>query len=213
MLGYKTKERSELEQILISPDSAANFRGAQSFGLISEGDGEQVEAQYKEAISLLKNKEIERVLFVGREPVVAEDLNAELLAGIAASEVSLGIFYDMEHPLFSVCQSVLPGRSYLEKSGLMINRAGRIQYLDRVMDPHPASKSEWWWFDSLSQQKASSSIADREATRAMLEQEPIFEGLSIATIKKGGVDLGEHLSKIRSSGSSESHNQEGGAPA
>lgn len=94
---------------------------------------------------------------------------------------------DATSALISALKVVLPARSILEKSGLMVNRAGRLQYCDRVIDGPVGAESEWRILDRIAKEFGSAltrASADRDLTLALLNSDARLSGLSIASIKR-----------------------------
>jgi hypothetical protein len=81
----------------------------------------------------------------------------------------------------------------------MVNRAMRLQYVERVVPAVESAEPLWRWFarlkgDKLKDGVLSSMSTDREATIALLSSSSVLETsdkrrFKIADIKKQGVDL------------------------
>jgi NADH dehydrogenase/NADH:ubiquinone oxidoreductase subunit G len=121
-----------------------------------------------------------------------------LLEGLSAARVSVGVLTEADTPLSKVLKHVVPGRSILEKSGLLINRKNRMQYTQQVVDFPDGSVPEWRFLAVLAEVCGFKLLPgmplqmnDRDVTRWYLSADPVMAslGLSIATIKGGGVQV------------------------
>ena len=188
VLAYKERELNEVQKKLVSPDYAANFQGAVYAGLV----GGDIEKQYDDAIMELYNENCEALVCVGERSIDFGHLSPELYGKINNVELSLGILCDGESGLLSSLQMMLPGRSVLEKSGLMINRNMRLQYAERVVDFPAGSEPEWRTLNALAKGLGKEIVAaadDRQLTLAYLESQEALSHLTIKKIKRGGVAL------------------------
>ena len=187
-VAYRERKLSAVEAVLISPDYAANFRGAEFSGLVSGN----LEAGYDDALTKFRAGGFQQVLFVGDRSIAPEDINPQFLSALAASAMSIALISDGDSTLAAASKVVLPARSVLEKSGLLVNRAGRLQYAERSVDFPTGSEPEWRILNRLAEklgQKVTNASSDRELTLSLLASQPALAGLRISTIKQGGVDL------------------------
>jgi NADH-quinone oxidoreductase subunit G len=192
-VAYRERALTDVEKILISPDYAANFRGAQFAGLVGEG----IEAEYRGALDKLRAGGVRNLILVGDWSFVPGDLDATLLQAIARVPFSLGFLTDANSPLVPNMKMVLPARSVLEKSGLLVNRAQRLQYSQAVINAPDGTEAEWRlfhrWAEALGAKLSDAPITgatnDRDITLRFLAGEKRLQGLTIAAIKAGGVDL------------------------
>jgi NADH-quinone oxidoreductase subunit G len=194
VMPYKERELSRVEKLLVSPDYAANFMGATAVNLISVN----ARGDYLEALGKIRRKEIEHVLFLGDRSIDREDVDSALLEGIRSAKTSVGVLCDGDLLIVEALGFVVPGRSILEKSGLMINRAGRLQYVQAVKGIVDGTVPEWRFIASLAESAGikllsanPAHMADRELTRWYLSADPLVStgAYSIAKIKDGGVQL------------------------
>lgn len=184
-LAYTERELNEVQKVLVSPDYAPNFAGA-TFARFCEGD---LQSQYKNAIAKLKSGGFDTALFVGDRSVAAEDSTEELFSALEKIR-SVGIFTDLESELTNSVNGVLPGRSILEKSGLLVNRKGRLQYNAQVVPYPDGTDPEWRVLGQIAKVLGHDIVnarADRDLTLSYLAAEPRLAGLTISKIKKGGV--------------------------
>jgi len=194
VVAYCGRGLTPVEELLVSPDYAANFRGAQVAGLI----GELPESEYQDVLGKIRRKEIENILILGDRAIAAKDIDAALLEGIRAAKVSVAVIGDSESPLAGVASFVVPGRTILEKSGLLLNRQMRLQYTQNVVSFLDGTMPEWRFLGMLAEAAGIKlvsgdlkSMSDRDLTRWYLATDTVLaaQGLTIQTIKNGGVQL------------------------
>lgn len=194
VVAYRGRALTPVEEILVSPDYASNFRAAQLVGLV----GEQPDLEYNEIIAKIRRKEIENVLVLGDRAIDDRDLDDALLAGLQAAKVSVGVIAAADSALARALSIVIPGRSILEKSGLMLNRHLRLQYAQNVVPLQDNTSPEWRFLGQLADAAGIklltgdlSAMSDRDVTRWYLATDPLLasQGLTIQSIKEGGVQL------------------------
>lgn len=193
MPGYK-RSLDKVQQLLVSPDYASNITGARIAGLI----GEDPDAEYRDVLAKIRRKEIENVLVLGDRAIAPQDVDAALLEGLAAARVAVGVLTDAESSLAGALGYVVPGRSILEKSGLLISSKRRLQYTQAVVNFPDASVPEWRFLGLVGEGAGFkmipgvlTQVGDREITRWYLGADPVVatQDLTIAKIKAGGVQL------------------------
>lgn len=190
-VAYRERKLTPVEAKLISPDYAANFRGAEFSGVVS-GDLAQ---GYTEALHELRTGVKKHVLLIGDAAILKADIDMMTLGMLSQAASSVAVLCDADSQLASAAQVVLPGRSILERSGLLVNRARRLQYSDRVVDFPAGSEPAWRIINGLAERlggKLTSATADRELTNEYLTGEPRLKGLSIGAVKRGGIDLANY---------------------
>ena len=194
VVAFRSRNLNSVEEILVSPDYASNYRGAQLVGLI----GESPELEYKEVIQKIRRGEIENILVLGDRAIEAGDFDPELVAGLRGAKVSVGVIADNDSPLAQALSFIVPGRSVLEKSGLLLNRMMRLQYAQNVVPLAEAGVPEWRFLGMLAEGMGArlingdlASMSDRDLTRWYLSNDSMIaaQGLTIQTIKAGGVQL------------------------
>lgn len=205
MPSYK-RALNKVEQILVSPDYASNLTGARVVGLIGESDDE-----YREVLGKIRRKEIENVLILGDRAIPEGEIDSALLEGLAAARVSVGVLTDADSKIAGVLGAVVPGRSILEKSGLLLNGKHRLQYTQGVVSFPEGSLPEWRFLALLGEAAGAkilpvnpTQVGDREVTRWYLSADPLVSsmGLTIAEIKNGGVQLASATKDARSTSQS-----------
>lgn len=213
VMAFRTRELNQVERLLVSPDFAANFAGAQFSGIISAAlSPQELEAAYIKALQGLRSAEFNSVVLAGHWAVDHRDDNQELAAAVGKCAHSAAIAIDCSSPAASACRVIMPGRSILEKSGLLINSSGRLQYNDRVIEFPAGSEPEWRIFNRLAAEcgaQVCKAESDREVSLWYLGAEKRLSGLKIAAIKQGGICLNARLA----SGAVQENLQEPGAIA
>jgi NADH-quinone oxidoreductase subunit G len=202
VIAYRGRDLSPVEAILVSPDYSANFRGAQLCGLT----GEQPESEYQEVLGKIRRKEIENILILGDRAVSPGDMDEALVEGVRAAKVSVAVISDGNSKLSSAASFVVPGRTILEKSGLLVNRSMRLQYTQSVVPLRDGTTPEWRFLAMLADTAGIKlvsgelkAMSDRDLTRWYLGVDSLIssQGLTIQAIKDGGVQL-QALSKSTS---------------
>ncbi len=190
VVAYRERKLSEVEKILVSPDYAANFRGAQLFGLA----GENPEQEYVDALAQLRADGVERVLLVGERSILSPDRTPETMSGISRAAISIGILADASSALVPSVQTILPEKTCLEKAGLMVNRKMRLQFAERIINAPNNALSMWQILNLASKKLGQELIScnnDRELTLRYLKSDSRLSQIRIADLKNGGVSLTE----------------------
>lgn len=216
VLAYRSRALTPVEETLVSPDRASNFRSSQLVGLV----GEDPESEYLDVLGKIRRKEIENILVLGDRAIDAKDLDQSLIEGLKAAKISVGVLTSQESPLAQALSFVIPGRSILEKSGLLVNRAMRLQYAQAVVPLRDDTVPEWRFLALLGDAAGvkiipadAQKINDRELTRWYLGSDATLakQGLTIQMIKNGGVQL--QASSRRDVAESETNMSAGAATA
>lgn len=187
-LSYRERKLSKLEAILVSPDYAANFRGAQVAQLV----GDDLATNYSTLLNRLRAGAFQQIILIGDRAILPDEMDDHIARALEKAQVSIGIFTDASSKLAQAVKTLLPGRSILEKSGIMVNRKGRVQYTEKVIDFPEGTEPEWRIFRRLAAQATGQSLkmaTDREATLEILSSNSVLQGLKIKDIKAGGVAL------------------------
>jgi NADH-quinone oxidoreductase subunit G len=171
----------EADGILRSADLNPNTRGLELFGLSAQG----------------RNLgQIRHGVDTGR--IEAVFVLHENLAGDAAWPLStirniklLAVQSILPCPTSELADFVLPGASFAEKRGSMINGAGRLQRLNKAIAVPGQALDDW---QILLQLKAALGGGNglhtiEEVFKAMAEAAPAFAGLSLSKIGDLGLDL------------------------
>jgi NADH-quinone oxidoreductase subunit G len=171
----------EADDILRSADLNPNTNGVELFGLSQKGRQLGVIRQGIDTGRI-------QALFVLHENLLGD-------AGWPLSTVQkipiLAVQSILPCPTTELADYVLPGASFAEKRGSMINGAGRLQRLNKAI-PVPGHAMDDWQI--LVQLKAAlgggngiHSIED--VFKAMAAETPAFAGLSLSKIGDLGIDL------------------------
>lgn len=196
-----TRELTELEAILISPDTAPNYQGFLFSGLgrvdSKEGIQKQLEKQYLESLDRIIKGDFKQVLFIG-DRVLPERLWHEEEYGEALREALKKIKVwslvgDMDSPLVSY-GCTLPTRVALERSGLFVNGGGRVQYLERILPIEQSSLPVWRWCRDLEpslKKVLGEQDTERDVTRFVMKNDSRLGGVSLAQVKAQGVEVVE----------------------
>lgn len=188
VVAYRERSLTETEKILVSPDYAANVFGAQYAGLVTGHLAER----YEDALRKLRAQAFPNVLVFGDRGIFAEDCDDKVLAAIRGAAYSVASLCDGAGKLALAAHVVLPARSILETAGLMVNRAGRLQYTGAFLDYPDGTEPQWRLMNRLGTAlggRLTEAKSDRDLTVAYLGLDARLAGLSIGAIKAGGVDL------------------------
>jgi len=193
----KLRNLSDLEKILISPDRAANAR---SFAILNIGSSdanwrEFLQHKYFEVLEKIRSGSVKRILFVGDEALLPEDIDDRLQAGIASADCVVWLraadFVAEKERLSNVL--LLPARTVNEKSGVMVNTNRRLQRLRATLSQPFGGYPEWLALNEIANACNKSILEnvsnDREVFRAMTKEVKLFAGLSYAIIGEQGISL------------------------
>ena len=87
---------------------------------------------------------------------------------------------------------VLPSAGFAEKRGSMINKNGRLQRLNRAIQPPGLARDDWEILLALTEAVTDSSLgftAIEDVVKAMTAATPALAGLSLSKIGDLGVQL------------------------
>lgn len=188
VIAYRERKLSEVEAVLISPDYAANFRGAQHVGLVSD----KPEQDYVDALARVKADGAKVVLFVGEGAVLKQDLSSDFVAAIAKWSFSAAFITDATSTLAQCASAILPSRSCLEKSGIMINRAKRAQFSEALVKFPDGTQPEWRAFNMMAGalgKKIVDGLTDRDLTLAYMKSDQSMAHLKISNVRGSGISL------------------------
>ena len=193
VVAYKERELSDVEKVLVSPDYAANYQGAVYCGLV-DGD---LEDTYKKALGKIKVGACQSLMLFGDRAIDSRDLDTDVLNGFKKIGFTAASLTDADSPLAEAVNLVLPGRSILEKSGLMVNRRFRLQYTDQLTAFPVGSEPEWRLINVLAKNSGGELVSaqtERDLSIQYLQGESRLQGLRLKEVKKGGVDLTSYTS-------------------
>ncbi|MCE0497436.1 MAG: molybdopterin-dependent oxidoreductase, partial [Methylacidiphilales bacterium] len=171
----------EADGVLHSADLNPNSRGLLLFGL---NNGGKTLPKIRQGIESGRIK----ALFVVQENVFGV---ADWPAGSLANLKLLAVQSILSSPTTELADFVLPGASFAEKRGSMINGAGRLQRLNKAIALPGLAMDDW---QILLQLKAALGGGNglytiEEVFKAMAAAQPVFAGLSLSRIGDLGVEL------------------------
>lgn len=185
-IAYGARELNEVEALLMNPDRAANYQGALFTGLVS-GDLEQ---GYNAALNGIKGGEFERLILIGDRSLRAKDLKDEVVVNaLTKVKESVALLSDADSALAQAARIVMPVRTYLERSGLMINHTMRLQYTERCADFPDGSEAVWRVFNNLAAVTGEGLVelkTDNGLTRHLLSHDERLSGVILEEIKEEG---------------------------
>jgi len=172
----------ESDGLLISADRNPNTTGAKLVWQSQDPAGPL--SAIREGV---RNGSIKALLILG-EDLTDAGFTAEDLAKpefIASIQLLAG-------PTASASHVVLPGAAFAEKRGSMVNVTGRLQRLNRAVEPIGDAKDDWEILRDLilalqGAKPGSGPAAIEEIFKAMAASVPEFDGLSLSKIS----DLGK----------------------
>ena len=171
----------EADGILRSADLNPNTNGLELFGVSQKG---QHLGLIRQGIDMGRIK----ALFVLHENLIGE-------AGWPAATLEkvsvLGVQSILASPTSERADYILPGASFAEKRGSMINGTGRLQRLNKAIPPPGQAMDDW---QILVQLKAALGggngiHAIEDVFKSMAASTPALTGLSLSKIGDLGIDL------------------------
>jgi NADH-quinone oxidoreductase subunit G len=171
---------AEGDKILLSPDRNANTAGARLTGVTGGVPGSLLGL----ISSGLKNRTIKGLIVLGEDAtkVIGEEIaNAALI--IAMNMLPNGTT--------KLAHLVLPSAGFAEKRGSMINKNGRLQRLNRAIQPPGAVRDDWEIIRDLLQgvSGANGIYMIEDVFKQMAAAIPALAGLSLSKIGDLGVQL------------------------
>ena len=101
-------------------------------------------------------------------------------------------FLVVQNPFFtSICEEadvILPACTWAESEGTFINTEGRIQFINRIIEPIGESKPDWWIVSQIGQKIASKGFqynSSKEILEEIKKIIPGFQDISYTQLKKG----------------------------
>jgi len=215
----KTRELSDVEKIVVSPDYAPNAKSAYLLGLVDDSPKwrDTLESSYSSLLDRVRSGKINRVLLVGDFAIDSNDIDEALVGGILEAEasVSLGSFgvvsntKDVEEQVGAqqLCKVLLPIHSVYEKSGVMLNKDSRIQRVRQVMPDLETSSSAAELFQAMAKRAgrsvlSSETFTSRAVFKEMVKDISELSGLTLKGIGDGGVGVGSSNSDVSASSGS-----------
>jgi NADH-quinone oxidoreductase subunit G len=170
------------DAILMSADRNPNTLGAQLLGVTGTSPG----AKLAEIATKIKSGSIKAAVVFG------EDLSQIGLTPENLRRLEALIVVDiLPNATTRSATVVLPSSAFAEKRGSMINIKGRLQRLNRVIQPPGGARDDWEIIRDLNQQLtgANSIYLVEDVFKQIAEAIPDLQGLSLSTIGDQGIEL------------------------
>ena len=172
----------EPDGILIPADRNPNTAGAHALGATGETPG----AHLKDILSGVRNGTITGIISLGEDLLECGFTHDDLakLKTIVTTAI-------LPNPTTAAAHVVLPGAGFAEKRGSMINIKGRLQRLNKAVEPAGEARDDWEILGDLltaaGTVHALHSIED--VFRSMSQDIPVFAGLNLGKIGDLGLQL------------------------
>jgi len=164
------------DDILLSADRNPNTSGAKLLGVAT--------GKLAEIANGVKSGAIKALLVLGED--------ASTLLGDSIANLQLVVASNiLPNATTKLATVLLPGAGFSEKRGSMINLKGRLQRLNRAINPPGNARDDWEILhdlnSALSGTNGISSV--EEVFKQMSEAVPVFAGLSLSKIGDLGIPL------------------------
>lgn len=163
-MQIKSRDLDNVSKVLVSPDYSPNFKSFEflGFGSVNNQSTTSLESRYQKNIDNLLSGSFDSAIFIGDFSIAPSSITPELLSSIKKLKLSIAITSkSIDLPgIHNICSFVIPTTTINEKSGTMINRFGRIQRLEKLLEEPKGIKSESVILQDL----------------ATLSGKPLFEG-------------------------------------
>ncbi|HEX4085130.1 MAG TPA: molybdopterin-dependent oxidoreductase [Chthoniobacteraceae bacterium] len=168
------------DKILLSADRNANTAGAKLMGVTGGVPGSLLGL----ISSGLKNRTVKALIVLG------EDATKVLGTEIANAQIIVATNI-LPNGTTKLAHLVFPGASFAEKRGSMINKKGRIQRLNRAIEPPGSARDDWEILRDLIQavSGANGIYMIEDVFKQMAAATPVLAGLSLSKIGDLGVQL------------------------
>ncbi len=178
--------------ILMSADRNPNATGARVFGLtgsLSLAPG----ARLKDVVEGVGSGKIKALLVFGEDPVAC-GLSVENLRNLDA----LVMTSLLPNGGTELAHVVFPSAAFAEKRGSMINGKGRLQRLNRAVNPPGDARDDWEILRDLIQICGGGDGLQtiEDVFKNMAAANPVFLGLSLSKIGDLGLDLSDKLPSL-----------------
>ena len=170
------------DDILVSDDGNPNTRGVEILGLTGPNPGSHAPV-IGNGINAGK---FEAVLCLGEDAADAGATPEGL--GRLPCLITLGI---LPGPSTENATVVLPGSGFAEKRGTMVNLKGRLQRMNKAVNPPGQARDDWEILRDLIQALTGSNgiYSVDDLFRAMANDTPVLSGLTMSRIGDLGVQL------------------------
>jgi NADH-quinone oxidoreductase subunit G len=131
---------------------------------------------------------IKALIVLGEDVMTDADFTAEDLESLDF----LMQTHLLANPTASAADLVLPGAAFAEKRGSMVNLSGRLQRLNRAVEPPASAKDDWEilrdLIHALGGNPGDLNLIE-DAFRAMASVVPAFDGLTLSKIGHQGLQV------------------------
>jgi len=164
------------DDILLSADRNPNTSGAKLIGAAT--------GRLPEIVDGVKSGAIKALLVFGEDvaPLLGDSIASLQL--LVASDI-------LPNATTKLANVLLPGAGFSEKRGSMINLKGRLQRLNRAINPPGNARDDWdILHDLIGALNGGNGVSSIEAVfKQMSETVPVFAGLSLSKIGDLGIQL------------------------
>ena len=173
---------AEGDDILLNSNRNPNEAGARLVGLLTGAPGAKL-ASIRDAV---RRREVQAMLVLGEDLTQAGFESADLEA--LATLIVLDLLPNLTTAAASI---VLPGASFAEKRGSMVNAKGRLQRLNHAIASPGEVREDWETLRDLIQQLSGSNgiYLIEDVFRQLAENIPAFAGLTLSRIGDLGVPV------------------------
>ncbi len=170
------------DEILLSADRNPNTAGAKLLGVSAGNPGERLKA----IAEGVRNGTIKALVVLGEDAAEAGLSEADLKKLDLVIAVNI-----LPNSTTKVADYVFASAGFAEKRGSMINKKGRVQRLNRAIQPPGEARDDWEILRDLIQGVSGSNglYAVEDVFKQMAAAVPAFAGLSLSKIGDQGVQL------------------------
>lgn len=173
------------DDFLIKVDKNPNSRGCEELGLLPNGSGFELKDMLREA----ENKKI-KILYLMNHDLI-KYMGKEDVA-LALSSLDSLIFQGSNfNETVEFADFLLPTVTFAEKDGTFINQSGRIQRINKALDPLGDSLSDWQIFLKISRKMGIpfEYSNPEEIFFDITKETPSFKSLSYSLVGDEGINL------------------------
>ncbi len=180
----------EADHLLIAADRNPNTTGAK---LVWENDGPS--SKLDSIRSAVRSGDIKALIVLGEDLVSDAGFNSDDLSKLGL----LVQLHTLANPTASLAHYVLPTAAFAEKRGSMVNLSGRLQRLNRAVEPVGQARDDWEAIRDL----ICAITGDKheihhieDVFKAIAENIPAFQNLTLSKIGHQGTQITETGHKI-----------------
>lgn len=173
-------DKGDGDKLLLKADRHPNTRGAELLGL--SGTGLSAEAMMEK----VKTGEIKALYLAGSDPVKYIGEKAEEALSRAELLIFQGTNFNASCKLAHI---ILPGATFVEKEGTFTNYQGRLQKINKALEPLGEAQADWEIFTRLGKRLGAypSYRCAEEVFKDMAREVAPFIGLSYQKIGSQGI--------------------------